>query len=153
MAWLWFLFIGLAIYLGHLPFREKSERFRIWIFAGSGTLAAVPAAFLGAPGVAAFHVPAGLIIVLGALAGLVVFWSKTKQWFERFWLRFFVTLILGAAIGSIQVGIFAAYSAIIRSAGILLKAPLLVVSTFFLMGLLTAFGYTLPERWFAKKEN
>ncbi len=153
MAWLWFFSIGLAIYLGHLPFRKKNQRYRIWIFIGSGTLAAVPAAFFGAPGVAAFHVPAGLIIVLGTLAGTVLYWSEERKWFERFWLRFFLTFILGVTIACILILVFVVYSAMNKSAGVLWKAPLLVVSTISLMGLLTAFGYTLPERWFAKKGN
>ena len=154
MAWLWFFFIGLVIYWIHLPFVKKNERILFWAFVGSGTLAAAAASCFGAGDVAAaFHIPAGLIVLTGALAGSVIFWFTRNKWFEKFWLRFFLTPLLGMILAAVLFVVFVAYSALRKTTGIIVEKPLLVFFTFFLMALLTAFGYTFPERWFAKKEK
>lgn len=153
MAWLWYFFIGLMIYLADRLFANRSRRIRFRVFVGSGILAAVPAAWLGASGVAAFHISKWLIIAGGALAGALFFWTENRKWFEKFWLRFFLTPVLGVLSGVAWIVLFSADSVFRKTVSVSLQKPLLVLVTFFLIGLLTAFGYTLPERWFAKKED
>ena len=148
MVWLWYVFIGLVIYLAHFTFRKMKDLPRLCAYVASGLLAAGPAWRFGAARAAStFRMPGWMVLVAGGAAGAVLFWSEHKEWNRRFWLRFFLTPILGGGIG---LFLFFCYTFVDRHTVSTRSVP--VLFTFMLMGLLAVFGYTFPERWFAVKK-
>jgi hypothetical protein len=152
MVWLWYFAVGLSIFLARLPFRKKGKWIRLASFLTGGLCASLIAALFGAETAAfRFAMPPGMVPVLGAIAGLVLFTADERKWAQRFWLRYFLTPLLGLAVASILIAIFAGYSILTGHEAAWAGQWPAVLFTFVLMGLLAVFGYTFPDRWFAEK--
>jgi hypothetical protein len=149
MAWLWYFAFGLAVFLARLPFRNRGRRTRLVSFLAGGICLSLIAAFFGAKTAASrFTMPSGMVVAVGAISALVLFMADEKKWAGRFWFRFFLTPVLGLIIALASTAVFAFLSLLTMARADRWPA---VFFTFMLMGLLAAFGYTFPDRWFSEK--
>ncbi len=148
MAWLWYFAFGLAVFLAGLPFRNRGRWTRLVSFLAGGICLSLTAAFFGARAAASrFTMPSGMVVAVGAISALVLFMAGEKKWAGRFWLRFFLTPVLGLIIALVSTAVFACLSFL---TGVRTDQWPAVFFTFVLMGLLAAFGYTFPDRWFSE---
>jgi hypothetical protein len=150
-AMLVFFAVGLAEFAVVTMLQDRPAGLRFWILAATGlaagaAIAALPVRFpfFG------FRMPRVLPVWIGGVSGLLVALAEAKRAFRGQWLPFFITPLLGLVLA-------VAAAAVIVTASLLRHSPLPVrdfwgpvslVSV--LIGLMTAFGYTLPRRWFQR---
>ncbi len=150
-ALLLFFAIGLAEFIAFAAWQGRPPRRLFLILPAAGLAAGALIAVLPVRFPAfGFHLPAGLAVWIGGVSGLLLALIESGQGFRRSFLPFFITPLLGLALA------VAAASAVWVTAALRngrmtpadFFGPVLLVSG--LIGFITAFGYTLPRRWFQR---
>ena len=150
-----FFVAGLCIFLGRLTVKSERTALRLFAFVGSGILAGILIDFaVGPPWPPAISIPRGGSVVVTTLAGVVLYAADRGKLINRPGIRYFATILLGLVLAGLSYVSVRLYGTL---AGVpyLYLAPrgsslLLLVLT--LVGFLTVFGYTFPERWFKQRQ-
>jgi hypothetical protein len=143
--------IGLAEFSAFAAWQSRPPRLLFFILPAAGLVTGALISVLPVRFPAfGFHFPAGLAVWIGGVSGLLLALIENKQGFRKSILPFFITPLLGLILAA------AAASAVWLTA--LLRGPRLTAAELFgpvllvsgLVGFMTAFGYTLPRRWFQR---
>jgi hypothetical protein len=150
-GFLLYFVIGLAEFLAFAAWQGRPPRLRFFILFAAGLAAGALIAILPVRFPAfGFHFPAGLAVWIGGVSGLLLALIENKQGFRKSILPFFITPLLGLILAAAAaVGVW--LTALLRGPRLTaaeLFGPVLLVSG--LVGFMTAFGYTLPRRWFQR---
>ncbi len=148
----WFLFflIGLFVFIVHFLLRRKSSRLQWAGILLAGLAGGALASLDRMPFVSGIPpVPSIAPIFIGLTGAIGILISDRISLFQREFLQFFATLLLGIFIAIITALWLFPYW-LLRYPGSHFS-PLSLILTFFVMGFLTAFGYTLPRRWFYRE--
>ena len=146
-----FFVIGLAEFAAFASWQGRPPRLRFFILFAAGLAAGAVIEVLPVRLPAfGFHFPAGLAVWIGGVSGLLLALVESRQGFRKSLLPFFITPLLGLVLAA------AAAAAVWLTA--LLRGPRLTAAEIFgpvllvsgLVGFMTAFGYTLPRRWFQR---
>jgi hypothetical protein len=150
-AMLLFFAVGLAEFAAVSALQNRPPRLRFWILIAAGLAAGAAVAVLPVrfPSFG-FRFPQGLAVWIGGVSGLLVALLEAKHGFKNTLLWFFITPLLGLILSAAAAsGIWAV--AVFRGSPLPAKdlfGPVALVSA--LVGFMTAFGYTLPRRWFQR---
>ncbi len=150
-ALLLFFAIGLAEFSGYAAWQGRPARLLLLILPAAGIAAGALIEVLPVRFPAfGFHLPAGLAIWIGGVSGLLLALVESGQGFRKSFLPFFITPLLGFILAAAAAA-FVWLTAFLRGPRLTateLFGPVLLVSG--LIGFVTAFGYTLPRRWFQR---
>ncbi|MDM7926669.1 MAG: hypothetical protein QUS35_11700 [bacterium] len=146
-----FFAIGLAEFIAFAAWQGRPPRLLFLILPAAGLAAGALITVLPVRFPAfGFHLPAGLAVWIGGVSGLLLALVESKQGFRESLLPFFITPLLGLALAATAAaGVW--LTAFLRGPRLTaaeLFGPVLLVSG--LVGFMTAFGYTLPRRWFQR---
>ncbi|MBN2202384.1 hypothetical protein JW777_10550 [bacterium] len=150
-ALLLFFAIGLAEFSAFAVWQGRPPRHLFFILPAAGLAAGALIEILPVRFPAfGFHFPDGLAVWLGAVSGMIVALVESRQGFRKSFLPFFITPLLGFILAAAAAALvwLTAFLRGPRLTAAELFGPVLLVSG--LIGFITAFGYTLPRRWFQR---
>ena len=141
-----FFFVGLSIFGAKYFAGKRSEALRFVVFAGSGVLSTgIIALIAGSALFPMLRVPVGYWAVIGGIAGILLYAAERGGLIDKPGIRYITTVLLGSILAGVAYGLMVLYRAVTRiDAG---TPNNLLLLSFVLMGFLTVFGYTFPERW------
>lgn len=148
----WFLFflIGLFIFIVHFLLRRKPIRVQWPGLILAGLVGGALASLDRIPWISGnLQIPSFAPILVGLTAGIGILISDRISLFQKEFLQFFATLLIGLSIAIVTALWLLPYW-LLNYPGKHFS-PLSVILTFFVIGFLTAFGYTLPRRWFYRE--
>lgn len=148
----WFLFflIGLGLFIVHFLLRRKPFSLRWMGVVLAGILGGALASLDRLPFVSGtLPIPSFGPIPVGFTGAIGILIADRISLFQKEFLQFFATLLIGIFIGVVTALWLLPYW-FLRYSGVHVS-PLSLILTFFVIGFLTAFGYTLPRRWFYRE--
>ena len=146
-----FFFVGLSIFGAKHFMGKRSEALCFIIFVGIGVLSAGIIAFIaGSALFPVLRIPVGFWAVFGGVAGIILYTAERSGLIDKPGIRYITTILLGSILAGIAYGLMILYRTITRIDAFIPNNLLLL--SFVLMGFLTVFGYTFPERW-SKQRN
>jgi hypothetical protein len=150
---LFYFLAGIAIFGCKSLFQSASGGLRWVIFAGSGAAAmALLRLILGSPLTPILNLSVGLMTLMGAVAGTVLYGADRSGMITKPGLQYFSTTILGLVVSASFYGLTHLSAALSGMAIPSIGQGTLIPLFFILMGFLVVFGFTFPERWFQQKQ-
>lgn len=149
-----FFLVGLFIYLSKHLAKSKHEGIRFLTFFGSGILSGVLVGLVaGPPWPPSVQIPGGGVAVVGGLAGIVLYTADRGKLITRPGIQYFATILLGLVLAGLSYGFVLLYTTLARCEHRKPGEGILIPLVFLLIGFLTVFGYTFPERWFKQRQS
>ncbi len=143
-----FFLIGLFIFAVKMIMKNQSGIKRFLAFLGSGLLSGGSIGLtIGSPLDTLVEIPWWEVAVIGGLAGMILYRAELIHLFTRAGIRYFSTIILGFILSVLSYGLFLFYAMTVQNISLLYAREPAVLLFFLLIGLITIFGYTFPERW------
>lgn len=150
---LFYFLAGIAIFGSKSLFKPVGGWLRYMVFTGSGAAAmAVLRLILGSPLTPILNLSMGLMVLMGTVAGTVLYGADRSGIIMKPGLQYFSTTILGLILSASFYGLMHLSAALSGNAVPSLGQGTLIPLFFVLMGFLIVFGYTFPERWFKQRE-
>ena len=147
-----FFLIGLSIFAVKWLTKNQSGKTRFLAFLGSGLLAGTGIGLtIGSP-LDFLDIPWWQAAVTGCMAGLVLYRAEMISLFTRSGFRYFSTILVGFVLSILSYGLFLLHATIAQNSSLVYARTTVVILVFILIGFITVFGYSFPERWF-KQHN
>lgn len=148
-----FFIVGLLIYITKLLVKKQTPLIRLPSFVGSGFIGGGLITLLtDYPLGPTMQIPWGITAIIGGLAGIILYGTEKGKLITRPGIQYFVTIFLGLCLASLSYGLIHLYKTFFRAGDMTLGNGTLPLIVFVLVGFITIFGYTFPERWFAQKK-
>ena len=148
-----FFVVGLSIFAAKFLVRERSETVRFFVFLGSGILSGGILGLLTGSSFSTLNIPWGLFALIGGTAGLIIYGADRSKLITRPGIQYIATILLGFILAAISYGSMRLYMTITQIEIQNPNTARLLPLTFILIGFLTIFGYTFPERWFKMRKT
>ena len=149
-----FSLVGLSIFGAKFLVKSASGTVRFSVFLGTGILAGVILVLAaGPPWPPSVQIPAGGVPVITGLAGILLYVAEKRSILTRPGLQYIATLLLGLLLAGLSYGIFLIYQSIAQLEYRSPQEKTAVILIFVLIGFLSIFGYTFPERWFNQRRS
>ncbi len=149
-----FFLVGLTIFISTHFIKSARETDRFLIFLGSGILSGLLIGLLaGTPWPPSVQIPGGGVAVVGGLAGIVLYIADRGKLITRPGLQYFATILLGLVLAALSYGVVSLYTAFATVEHRIPEERTLVPLVFILVGFLTVFGYTFPQRWLKQHQS
>ncbi len=147
-----FFLVGLFIFAIKILTKNQNRTKRFMAFLGGGFLAgAVIGLAIGSPLDPLINISWWQMAVSGSMAGMILFRAEIINLFNHRVIRNFSTILLGFVLSILSYGLFLLHATIAQNTALLYARRTVVILVFILIGFITIFGYTFPERWF--KQN
>lgn len=148
-----FFLVGLSVFLIKHLVKNRSAGVQFLAYLGSGLFSGwVVGLAAGSALSAVAAIPREGAVVMGGLAGVILYAAERGGLLTRPGIRYFATILLGLVLAGLSYVMMVLYAGLGR--GVAYRAPAggaRVPLTFVLVGFLTVFGYTFPERWFRQR--
>ncbi|MBN2029077.1 hypothetical protein JW824_02435 [bacterium] len=149
-----FFLVGLFIFVIKNLTKNQSRTNRFLAFSGGGFLSgAVIGLAIGSPLDPLIDIPWWQVAVIGSMAGMILFRAEMINLFTYGAIRHFSTILLGLVLSILSYGLFLLHATIAQSTSLLYARKTVVILVFILIGFITMFGYTFPERWFKQRNS
>ena len=148
-----FFIVGLSIFAAKFLVKDRSETIRFLIFLGSGILSGGILGFFTNSSFSMLLIPWGLFALTGGLAGVIIYGADRLSFITRPGLQYIATILLGFILAAISYGFMRFYVILTKIEIQNLSTARILPLTFLLIGFLTIFGYTFPERWFKHRKE
>jgi len=144
-----FFFLGLSLYIISRVTKKKPPTIRVLIYIGTGGIAGgIIGALSELPLSSMIHIPLSGIIIFGGLTGMIFSLAESYRLMSRPGITYILTMLLGFILAALSFLLLKFYMALahvqFRLPGQTTSALLLLL----LIGFITAFGYTFPQRFF-----
>lgn len=144
-----FFLVGLFIFAAKCLTKNQSGTARFLAFLGSGLLAGTGIGLtIGSPLDPMIDIPWWQVTVMGGMAGMILYRAEIINLFTHSGIRYFSTILLGFVLSMLSYGLFLLHVIIIQNVTLVYARKTVVILVFILIGFITIFGYTFPERWF-----
>ncbi len=148
-----FFLIGAFIFAINNLTKNQSRINRFLAFSGGGFLSgAIIGLAIGSPLAPLIDIPWWQVAFIGSIAGTILFRAETINLFTHHVTRKFSTILLGFVLSILSYGLFLLHATIVHNAYLPYARKMAVILVFVLIGFITMFGYTFPERLF-KQHN
>ncbi|RKY53391.1 MAG: hypothetical protein DRP89_06280 [Candidatus Neomarinimicrobiota bacterium] len=149
-----FFLVGLFIFATSLFVRKNRSSIQFMVFLGSGIIAcgilSIITSSLLYPIVQISRIG---MIVMGGLAGIVLWVAERGKLINRPGIQYFSTIILGLILTGLYYGLMFFYTTFVKTSYRIGKNKTPLFLAFLLIGFLIAFGYTFPQRWFIQRKS
>jgi len=148
-----FFIVGLLIYVTKLLVKKQTPLIHFLSFVGSGFIGGgLITLITDYPLGPTMQIPWGITAIIGGLAGIILYGTERGKLVTRPGIQYFVTILLGLCLAGLSYVLVHLYTTFFRAGDMTLDRGALSLLVFVLVGFLTIFGYTFPERWFAQKK-
>lgn len=148
-----FFLVGLSIFGGTHLTKSENETVQFLVYFGIGIVSGlILGLFISPPWPPSVQIPRGGVPVVTGLAGIILYAAEKKKLLTRPGLQYFATILLGLLIAGLSYGLLMIYQSL---SNIEYRSPeekIYIILVFLLIGFLTVFGYTFPERWFKQRK-
>jgi hypothetical protein len=148
-----FFMAGLFIFAVKHGVQEKSRSIQFMAFLVTGIVSGIIISFAAKPPWPDdMSIPRQAIPILAGLAGILLFIVERYKLISRPGILYFITIILGLIHACISYMLFIVYKFITSGS---FQTPANGTGFFIvllLIGFVTMFGYTFPERWFRQQK-
>lgn len=148
-----FFLVGLSIFGAKHMVRERPEKIRSLAFLGIGLLSAGILGLFTQSSSSISYIPWGIFSFIGGAAGLIIYGTDRFNLITRPGLQYVVTILLGLILAAVSYGFTMFYLTIMGRTGQNIGVNRTLLMSFVLIGFLTIFGYTFPERWFKQRKD
>ena len=149
-----FFLVGLFIFVIKSLTKNQSRINRFLAFSGGGLLSgAVIGLTIGSPLDPLIDIPWWQVAVIGSMGGMILFRAEMTNLFTCGAIRHFSTILLGFVLSILSYSLFLLHATIAQSTSLLYARKTVVILVFILIGFITMFGYTFPERWFKQRNS
>jgi hypothetical protein len=149
-----FFLLGLSVFGVTFMIKDRPQWIRIVAFIVTGTLSGAIVGFIGGERMLVMlQLPRPLPAGIGAVAGIVLYSADKVGLIHKPGIQYFVTILLGSILAVISYILLLIYQSILPAEHIVSPPTRLLALSFFLIGFLTVFGYTFPERWFKQQKE
>jgi hypothetical protein len=153
-SFLLFFLIGLTIFGVKYITKDQSNSIQFIAFAAGGALSGALIGFLGGSSLfPIFRIPWGVLPVIGAMAGLLLYSADKSGLIHKPGIQYIVTVVLASVLAGLSYGIVFVYRMIVIEPQPIAQPRNIVLLSYLLIGFLTVFGFTFPERWFKRREG
>ena len=150
-----FFLVGLFIFVIKCLTKNQSGTTRFLAFFGSGLVAGAGIGLtIGSPLDPMIDIPWWQVTVTGGMAGIILYRAEMLHLFTHSGIRHFSTILVGFVLSMLSYGLYLLHATIISDASSLAYArKTVVILIFILIGFITVFGYSFPERWFKQNNS
>ena len=149
-----FFLLGLSVFGAKWIVRDRPEWIRIVTFIVTGVLSSMIIGFIGGERLLLMlQLPRPLLVLIGAASGIVLYSADKVGLIYKPGIQYIVTILLGSILAVISYVLLLIYQSILPTEHIVSPPTRFLALSFFLIGFLTVFGYTFPERWFKQKKE
>ena len=149
-----FFLLGLSVFGAKFMMKDRPEWVRIVAFIVTGALSCIIIGFIGGEKLLlVLQLPRPLLAVIGVAAGIVLYGADRTGLIHTPGIQYIVTILLGSILAVISYVLLLIYRSMLPTEPIVSPPTRLLALSFFLIGFLTVFGYTLPERWFKRRKG
>ena len=149
-----FFLIGLFVFATKVLTKNQSGTKRILAFIGSGFLAGGGIGLtIGSALDPLINIPWWEVALIGNMAGIILYRAEMIHLFSRLGVRYFSTILLGLILSLFSYGLFLFHATIVQNTSLTYARKPAVFLIFILIGFITIFGYTFPERWFNQRNT
>ena len=150
---LFYFLVGLTIFFSKIVLKKLGgwQRFAVYGVSGAAAMGLLRM-ILGSPLYPILNIPVGVMSLMGAGAGSILFVADRWDMITKPGLQYFSTTILGIVVSATSYGMMCLFSSWSRQP---IPSPgqgTLIPLFFVLMGFLIVFGYSFPERWFKHRQ-
>lgn len=143
-----FFLVGLFIFAMKRLTKNQNRTNRFLAFSGGGFLAGTAIGLAtGSPLEPLINIPWWQMAVSGSMAGMILFRAEIINLFTHRVIQNFSTIFLGFVLSILSYGLFLLHATITQNTSLLYARKTTVILVFILIGFITMFGYTFPERW------
>jgi hypothetical protein len=149
-----FFLLGLSVFGVKWIVGDRPEWIRIVAFIVTGALSGLIIGFIGGKQLLIMlQLSRPLLAGIGVAAGIVLYSADRVGLIYKPGIQYIVTILLGSILAVISYVLLLIYQSILPTEHIVSPPTRLLALSFFLIGFLTVFGYTFPERWFKQKKE
>ena len=147
-----FFLVGLSIFGAKYLVRNRHEKIQSLAFLGFGVLSASILGLFTQSSSSILYIPWGIFPFIGGAAGLIIYGADRFKLITRPGLQYVVTILLGLILAAVSYGFTMFYMTIMGRPVQNSEVNRTLLMSFVLIGFLTIFGYTFPERWFKQRQ-
>ena len=149
-----FFLVGLGIFGAKILTRGRPGAIRLLVFVAGGALSGlIIGLFSGSSLFMMFRIPWGIMPIIGATAGLVLYGADKSELIHKPGIQYAVTILLGSVLAGLSYGIISIYRMVSSETQTIFQPRNIIVLSYLLIGFLSVFGFTFPERWFKRREG
>jgi hypothetical protein len=148
-----FFMAGLFMFAVKQGFRQRKPGARFLAFLGTGVLSGLIISFITEePWIRFVNTPRCYIPLVTGVAGILLYIADEKKLIFKTGIKYTITIVLGGIHALVSYFLIWVYARLAGTGSITLFTDTGLFVVLLLVGFVTMFGYTFPERWFKTSE-